>query len=456
MSSPAPSSRSAQHDRPRKAAPARRAALLVALVSLACVILLSVGSSAFAAPPGVRAGAPSCAPPPPYVVVVDAGSTGCRAHVFRVVPDRPRRRVRAPRRRKITLDVPLASFAGAPDAALADALLPMLDAAASASRPAIAPASRSTSGPPRASRHRRRRRPPCGTPSRASRAIEPVLRRGPPPGPAPRALPHHRGRGGGFFAWLAVNRLSGVNLRTSPPANQPPSPPRWARSTSAAAPRRSSPRAATPSRVSLRKKPRGRLHRVASGRRLRQELPRLRRDAVGPAQIRNRRRRQPAETPLRRTPAVPRPRGTRSSGRRSRGDAPRFGRFRRVFGLVRGVVARARERTGVASSAAGRRRGAFVGVSLTYHLTGFLARAFPGELASFPTPTMREVGRWRRARAPRRGTARGWFDGVDPNTSSDRLPGGVSTRRWWTRCWGTRRAADGDEGGFGSRATTPG
>ena len=132
MSSPAPSSRSSQHDRQRKAAPARRAALLVALASLACVFLVSIGSYVFTSPPGVLAGALSCAPPPPYVVVVDAGSTGCRARVFRVVPDAsaPGASALFPAGEKITLDVPLASFAGAPDAALADALLPMLDAAA--------------------------------------------------------------------------------------------------------------------------------------------------------------------------------------------------------------------------------------------------------------------------------------------------------------------------------------
>ena len=128
------------------------------------------------------------------------------------------------------------------------------------------------------------------------------------------------------------------------------------------------------------------------------------------------------------------------------------GDFAACSSLVRRVVAsRAREDGTSLRAPRVVAEGAFVGVSLTYHLTGFLARAFPGELASFPTPTMREVGRlatracatpWERARVD--------FDGVDPNTSADRLPGRCFDAALVDALLGDAEdASGGDEGGFG-------
>jgi hypothetical protein len=63
---------------------------------------------------------------PPYVVFVDAGSTGCRAHTFHVVPgELPAFALRTVGK-KVKSHTPLASLAGKTDQQIAHALLPML------------------------------------------------------------------------------------------------------------------------------------------------------------------------------------------------------------------------------------------------------------------------------------------------------------------------------------------
>lgn len=66
---------------------------------------------------------------PPYVVFVDAGSTGCRAHTFYVVPgELPAFALRTVGK-KVKGNTPLASLAGKTDEQIAEALLPMLSKA---------------------------------------------------------------------------------------------------------------------------------------------------------------------------------------------------------------------------------------------------------------------------------------------------------------------------------------
>lgn len=63
---------------------------------------------------------------PPYVVFVDAGSTGCRAHTFLVVPgELPAFALRSIGK-KVKGNTPLASLAGKTDEQITEALLPML------------------------------------------------------------------------------------------------------------------------------------------------------------------------------------------------------------------------------------------------------------------------------------------------------------------------------------------
>ena len=463
MSSPAPSSRSAQHDRPRKAAPARRAALLVALVSLACVILLSVGSSAFGAPPGVRAGAPSCAPPPPYVVVVDAGSTGCRAHVFRVVPDpsAPGASELHPAGDKIKLDVPLASFAGAPDAALADALLPMLDAAAervpAGDRARVPLYVWATAGLRAIDADAQTTL--WNAVARLAREKTPFLVADHHPDPHRAHFRTIEGEEEGFFAWLAVNRLSGVNLRAVA-AGEPAAVAAalgaldvGGGSAQIVAPRRDALAA-----LASRRKPSADVS-IASLR-----------DAVyvksylgyGATRVESRLKSEIAAAARSRGDATAtypcgflgreEPAGSSATDGSPAVTLRGSGDFVACSRLVRGVVAaRAREDGESLRAPRDVAGGAFVGVSLTYHLTGFLARAFPGELASFPTPTMREVGRLAtRACATPWDRARVEFDGVDPNTSSERLPGRCFDAALVDALLGDAEgAADGDEGGFG-------
>ncbi|EEH57231.1 uncharacterized protein MICPUCDRAFT_57898 [Micromonas pusilla CCMP1545] len=85
---------------------------------------------------GVRGGVASppdvlCDGLPPYVVMVDAGSTGCRAHTFRVLPGDanakpPRSFALRAVGEKVKSKDALASLSGKTDAEIADALLPML------------------------------------------------------------------------------------------------------------------------------------------------------------------------------------------------------------------------------------------------------------------------------------------------------------------------------------------
>ena len=69
-----------------------------------------------------------CGDAPRHVVVVDAGSTGCRAHTFEIVPGaaKPRFELRAIGK-KVKGHTPLASLAGVGDDDVAEAIVPMLE-----------------------------------------------------------------------------------------------------------------------------------------------------------------------------------------------------------------------------------------------------------------------------------------------------------------------------------------
>ena len=87
---------------------------------------LTGGVSSLAA--GVGGGAHNilCDGLPPYVVFVDAGSTGCRAHTFQVVPGELPAFALRTMGKKVKGITPLASLAGKTDEQITEALVPML------------------------------------------------------------------------------------------------------------------------------------------------------------------------------------------------------------------------------------------------------------------------------------------------------------------------------------------
>lgn len=87
---------------------------------------LTGGVSSLAA--GIGGGAHNvlCDGLPPYVVFVDAGSTGCRAHTFQVVPGELPAFALRTMGKKVKGTTPLASLAGKTDEQITGALVPML------------------------------------------------------------------------------------------------------------------------------------------------------------------------------------------------------------------------------------------------------------------------------------------------------------------------------------------
>jgi hypothetical protein len=111
----------------------RRFAMWGALVCVACVLGLIARTALFGGIAYVAFGGQGlrdvlCDGVPPFVVVVDAGSTGCRAHAFRVTPGTvaPSFTLEPVAGARVKLDTPLASLAGKTQAEVAAVLAPML------------------------------------------------------------------------------------------------------------------------------------------------------------------------------------------------------------------------------------------------------------------------------------------------------------------------------------------
>ena len=135
----------------------RRLAMWGALVLAACVLGLIARAALVPSVEYVQAtdvGAREdvlCDGLPPFVVVVDAGSTGCRAHAFRVSPGASATAFSLePAGARVKLETPLASLAGASADQVAAAVGPISTKSRRASPPRTSPTRRCTSGPLRA------------------------------------------------------------------------------------------------------------------------------------------------------------------------------------------------------------------------------------------------------------------------------------------------------------------
>ena len=117
--------------RPRRALPRDRHLRLAPRRRLRGALLFASALARGSASSYVDASADAmCGDAPRHVVIVDAGSTGCRAHTFEIVPGaaKPRFQLRAIGK-KVKGHTPLASLAGVGDDAVANAIVPMLEQA---------------------------------------------------------------------------------------------------------------------------------------------------------------------------------------------------------------------------------------------------------------------------------------------------------------------------------------
>jgi hypothetical protein len=459
----------------------RRLAMWVALVLAACIL----GSIARAALMGgveyvheeAVVGADEdvlCDGLPPFVVVVDAGSTGCRAQAFRVAPGATASAFALePAGKRVKLDTPLASLAGKSEDEVADVIVPMLHEISSR-----VPASDIASTPVYVWATAGARALSDAQQLQLWTTVTEVVRSRtdfalPTEGSASEKN-HFRTVSGteeGYFAWLAANVVSGVDLTRVGSDDAPDESETVGAldvgggsaqfvallSTSGAS-------GYGPKRIRASS-----LDDLASGVYVKSY------SGVGAAHAENRARKEAA--------AVAQSNGTYETtfacgfkGEVKETDGVKVtgtGDFDACLSLIReGTKKRLREdgeaapfamtaplaallgtddgkpdevkdpsSVSNANSTGGGRR--FLGMSLLFHATNFLRVAFPEALASFPKPSLREI-----ASAGRIACAAEWttvlstLDGLDENTPTARLPG---------RCFDAALvvALLGDEGGFG-------
>ena len=446
----------------------RRLAMWGALVLAACVLGLIaraalVPSVEYVQAPSVGAREDVlCDGLPPFVVVVDAGSTGCRAHAFRVSRD-PGASASAfslePAGARVKLETPLASLAGASADQVAAAVGPMLDEVASrvpaadvadtpvyvwatAGARALSDAQQTTLWGAVTEAVRERTDfllPAAGSASEAShfRTID--------------------GEEEGYFAWLAANYVKGVDMTRVGSDDAP-----LERETVGAldvgggSAQIVALMAADEVHVDEVTAP-GSERRVAAA-----DLDALAESVyvksylgVGAARAETRARREAAAAAKTEGRVeAPFPCGFKGHTQTTDGVAlTGSGEYDACVELVAKILHDTLEEdketdapftlAAPADALGARHERAFLGMSLLFHVTHFLHVVFPGSLASFPSPTLGEVRTAGRAACGAEWAALARDSaGVDANTPADRLPG---------RCFDAALlvALLGRDGGFG-------
>lgn len=355
---------------------------------------------------------------PPYVVFVDAGSTGCRAHTFRVMPsaELPAFGLRTVGR-KAKGTTPLASLAGKTDEEVARALLPMLSAALDKIPPRHRPETPlyvwATAG---------MRVVSDADQDRLWDAVARVVRQHTPflLSTGNRAAAKHfrtiAGEEEGFFAWLAANYLSGVDL-TRVGLGDPLPETIGALDVGGG----SAQIVALPTSAYWSDKA---VHSLAALKDLVYVRSYL---GYGASHMEKRMLKEKAAAAI-------------DGGRRAAENACGFvgktevvdgvtltgtGDYRACLRDMRAQLAALQEEDGSKLRMPGELEGrSFLGMSLLYHLTHFLSVAFPNRLGAYPkspisefAPAAEEICAWKWETVVER------LDGKDPNTPSDRLAG---------------------------------
>ena len=445
----------------------RRLAMWGALVLAACVLGLIaraalVPSVEYVQAPSVGAREDVlCDGLPPFVVVVDAGSTGCRAHAFRVSRD-PGASASAfslePAGARVKLETPLASLAGASADQVAAAVGPMLDEVASrvpAADVADTPVYVWATAGARALSDAQQTQL-WGAVTEAVRKRTDFLL--PAAGSASEAS-HFRtidGEEEGYFAWLAANYVKGVDMTRVGSDDAP-----LERETVGAldvggGSAQIVALMAADTNVDEVTAP-GSERRVAAA-----DLDALAESVyvksylgVGAARAETRARQEAAAAAKTEGRVeAPFPCGFKGHTQTTDGVAlTGSGEYDACVELVAKILHDTLEEdkevnapftlAAPADALGARHERAFLGMSLLFHVTHFLHVVFPGSLASFPSPTLGEV-----RTAGRAACGADWAAlardsaGVDANTPADRLPG---------RCFDAALlvALLGRDGGFG-------
>ena len=441
----------------------RRLAMWGALVLAACVLGLIARAALVTGAEYVQTGGLDaredvlCDGLPPFVVVVDAGSTGCRAHAFRVSPGASASAFTLePAGARVKLETPLASLAGKSADEVAAAIGPMLDEIATrvpradiAETPVYVWA---TAGARALSDAQQ---------SQLWRVVTQAVRARTDfflPAPGSKSEANHfrtiAGAEEGYFAWLAANYVVGVDMTRvgsddAPLETETVGALDVGGGSAQFVALMASKHAEEPEVETRKKIAAASLDALAESVYVRSYL------GVGAAHAEARARKEAA--------AAAKANGASEAsfacgfkGHVQETDGVALtgsGEYDACVELIAELTARKLEEDGeivspftlaAPAAALGVESGrAFLGMSLLFHVTNFLHVAFPGALPTFPKPSLRDVrDAGRRACGAEWSTLLRDVDGVDANTPADRLPG---------RCFDAALlvALLGDGGGFG-------
>jgi apyrase len=442
----------------------RRLAMWSALVLAACVLGLIARAALVTGAEYVQTGGVDaredvlCDGLPPFVVVVDAGSTGCRAHAFRVSPGAYASTFTLePAGARVKLETPLASLAGKSADEVADAIGPMLDEIATR-----VPSADIADTPVYVWATAGARALSDAQQSQLWSVVTQAVRKRTDfflPAPGSKSEANHfrtiAGAEEGYFAWLAANYVVGVDMTRVGSDDAP-----FETETVGAldvgggsaqfvALMAEDKHAEEPEMETEKRIAAASLDALAESVYVRSYL------GVGAAHAELRARKEAASK------ATANGLSEASfacgfKGHKQETDGVVLtgsGEYDKCVELIQKLTARKLEEDGetvspftLAAPAAAlgvESRRAFLGMSLLFHVTNFLHVAFPGALPTFPKPSLREV-----RDAGRKACGAEWSKllrdvaGVDANTPVDRLPG---------RCFDAALlvALLGENGGFG-------
>ena len=435
----------------------RRLAMWSALVLAACVLGLIARAALVTGAEYVQTGGVDaredvlCDGLPPFVVVVDAGSTGCRAHAFRVSPGASASAFTLePAGARVKLETPLASLAGKSADEVADAIGPMLDEIATR-----VPSADIADTPVYVWATAGARALSDAQQSQLWSVVTQAVRKRTDfflPAPGSKSEANHfrtiAGAEEGYFAWLAANYVVGVDM-TRVGSDDAPLETETVGALdvgggSAQFVALMASEMETEKRIAAAS-----LDALAESVYVRSYL------GVGAAHAELRARKE-AASKAKANGSSEASFACGFKGHKQETDGVALtgsGEYDACVELISRLTARKLEEDGetvspftlaAPAAALGVESGrAFLGMSLLFHVTNFLHVAFPGALPTFPKPSLRDV-----RDAGRKACGAEWskllrdVDGVDANTPVDRLPG---------RCFDAALlvALLGDGGGFG-------